>query len=76
MPLGAPGFYGTNADASQQTEYCKFCFQNGAFTQGDLTVEGMVDSSVAFMVQNLKFEESKARELSQAIIPQLKRWKA
>lgn len=51
MPLGAPGYFGTEVDGTENKEFCKFCFQNGNFT------------------------EEKARELSTAIIPSLKRWK-
>ena len=36
MPLGE-GFYGTNADGSRQTEYCKFCYARGAFADPALT---------------------------------------
>ena len=75
MPLGTPGFYGTNADASENHEFCKMCFENGAYTQPELTVEQMVESSVHFMTNSLNFEETKARELSAGVIPHLKRWK-
>jgi hypothetical protein len=75
MPLGTPGFYGTNADSSENTDYCKFCYQNGGFTQPDLTVDGMIDSSAKFMTEHLKFDEAKAREMSEAVIPKLKRWR-
>ena len=74
MPLGAPGFYGTTADGSEQADYCKFCYQHGAFTQPDLTVAQMIESSVKFMTQNLKFDEVNARAMSEAVIPTLKRW--
>jgi Putative zinc ribbon domain len=74
MPLG-PGFHGTEADAAETPDYCTFCYQSGTFTQPDITVGQMVDSSVSFMVGNLKFEEGKAREMSEAVIPTLKRWR-
>ena len=31
--------YGTNADGSLNDEYCKDCFQNGEFTEPDITLE-------------------------------------
>jgi hypothetical protein len=74
MPLGAAGFYGTNADGSEQKEYCKFCFQNGAFVQPELTVEGMIESSTKFMSQNMGMPEDQARTISERFIPTLKRW--
>jgi hypothetical protein len=74
MPLGAPGYFGSNEDGSENTEYCKYCYEKGVFTMPDLTVEGAVDASVQYMVKN-GFEEAKAREMSQAVIPGLRRWK-
>lgn len=75
MPLGAPGFYGTNADGSEEKEYCRFCFENGAFAQPDLTVQGMIDSSTEYMVKNLLIPEVQARKMSEEVIPTLTRWK-
>jgi len=67
--------YGTNADGSKSQEYCTFCFQKGAFTQPDLTLEGMVALSVEVMTRELGFAEPEARRLSNQVIPQLKRWR-
>ena len=75
MPLGTPGGYGTNTDGSENKEYCKFCFQNGSFTNPDQTLEEMIASSVAFMSEELHFPKEKAERMSNDIIPNLKRWK-
>jgi hypothetical protein len=32
---------GTNADGSRSAMYCSHCYQQGSFTQPDLTVDGM-----------------------------------
>ena len=33
MPMGnTDELYGTNTDGSKNTEYCKYCFENGEFT--------------------------------------------
>jgi len=32
---------GTNADGTKSAMYCSYCYQNGAFTQSDMTVEQM-----------------------------------
>ena len=39
MPLNKEENWGTNADDSKTQEYCRFCFQNGKFTNPDLTME-------------------------------------
>jgi hypothetical protein len=34
---------GTNSDGSLSTEYCSRCYQNGKFTQPDITLPQMVE---------------------------------
>lgn len=69
------GNFGTMADGAKNPEYCSFCFQNGAFTNPDQTVEQMVQTSIDFMTANLGFTREKAAEMSNAVIPNLRRWK-
>ncbi|HKZ52663.1 MAG TPA: zinc ribbon domain-containing protein [Candidatus Acidoferrales bacterium] len=66
--------YGTHADGSKHPEYCMFCFEDGAFTNPDQTLEEMIASSVENMMQDLGFPEEKARQLAHDVIPKLKRW--
>jgi hypothetical protein len=52
MPLniGTPmdkTFLGTAADGAAVAEYCKFCYQNGAFVEPALTLSDMVQKSVS-----------------------------
>lgn len=76
MPLSAEfENYGTEADGSPVSEYCQFCYQGGGFTKPDQTVEEMVQSSVDFMTANLGFSREQAAEMSNDVIPGLKRWK-
>lgn len=75
MPIDAAfANLGTELDGSPATEYCKFCFQNGEFTDPDLTLEGMIQASVDFMTKNLSFTPEMAAKMSNDIIPQLNRW--
>lgn len=42
MPLAHdPDGGGTNADGSTSDVYCSYCYQNGAFTQPDITAKEM-----------------------------------
>lgn len=76
MPLsGEVENYGTAADGSPVSEYCTFCYQGGGFTKPDQTVEEMVQSSIDFMTANLGFSREQATEMSNDVIPKLKRWK-
>ncbi len=69
---------GTNADGTQNEEYCIYCYKDGAFTD-DLTMEGMVESCAQFVDeynkntgQNLTQEELKS--MLRQYYPTLKRW--
>jgi radical SAM superfamily enzyme len=73
MPL-QKGFFATNEDGSENREYCPFCFQNGRFTEPDLTLEQMIQKSVNYMSTKLNFSREEAEKLSRDIIPNLKRW--
>lgn len=74
MPL-AEGLYGLNKDGSANGDYCKMCFSNGTFTEMKLTLEQMLDRSVAYMISEMKFSPERAREFAHTVIPDLKRWR-
>jgi hypothetical protein len=65
--------FGTNADGSRIEDYCCFCFQNGDFTNPDLTMEQMIERLV-HLSDKMGMSQSQARELAQKVIPTLKRW--
>ena len=47
MPMGPTDeHYGTEADGSKSKDYCKYCYQNGAFT-ADCTMGEMISSSLS-----------------------------
>ena len=75
MPMETPEMFGTNSDGSRSEEYCTYCFQNGAFTEPDITMQDMTDKCVSFMVQDNILPEAKAREMMTQYLPALKRWK-
>lgn len=74
IPLGEAGFYGSEKDGLETREYCKFCYQYGTYVEKDISLEQMIERSVAYMTTQLGFEETKAREVSKEIISSLKRW--
>lgn len=45
--------YGTNADGSLNDEYCKDCFQNGEFTEPDITLEEMIIRKTKEMMEKI-----------------------
>jgi hypothetical protein len=75
MPIEASfGNLGTETDGSPSTDYCSFCFRDGAFTNTEQTVDGMVQSSIDFMTANLGYSAEEASSLSNDVIRKLKRW--
>ena len=77
MPLNEE-VLGTNADGSKNSEYCIYCYKDGAFT-GDFTMEEMVAFCAQFVDeynkntgQNLTREAYK--DVLRQIYPGLKRW--
>ncbi len=75
MPISADfKNFGTEADGSSASEYCMFCYKDGGFTNPTQTVDEMVHSSIDFMTANLGFEREQATQMSNDVIPKLKRW--
>ena len=73
MPLNEEVF-ATNADGSQNQDYCKFCYDKGAFLQPDMTMQEMIDFCVPFLVKDMNISEAEAKGQLQEIMPKLKRW--
>jgi hypothetical protein len=74
MPLQNESDFGTNADGSPNHEYCNYCFQNGAFTQPEITKDEMIEKVAGMMVAMNIMPEDQAKSLVTTFIPTLKRW--
>jgi len=62
---------GTEANGAYSEEFCKHCYQNGAYTE-DLTVEEMIESATKRAI-----EAGAPKILAPLIrkgVPKLKRW--
>lgn len=73
MPLDDPQLRGSEKDGSQSAEYCKYCYTNGAFTNPDLSMNGMIE--VLTKLKESKRLPAAIVQQSVAILPGLKRWK-
>lgn len=74
MPLKKdPNGGGTNADGSISDMYCSLCYQNGEFTQPDITAEEMRVFVKGKLVE-MGFPKFIAGLFSKGI-PKLERWK-
>ena len=75
MPMGETDeMYGTELNGSKSTDYCMHCYENGAFTNPNLTLTEQIASVAALMVSNFGFSPEDAKEQCEAGIPTLKRW--
>ena len=66
---------GTEKDGTVSNDYCKQCYDNGAFTNPNITLEEMIDEVADIMVKNFGFSPEDAKEQCNAGLPNLKRWK-
>ena len=72
MPISDPELRGTEADGSKSTEYCKFCYQRGQFTNPNLTLDEMKNRMMAKKYTTIVFEQVIQEALKR--LPRLKRW--
>lgn len=73
MPMTADEHYGTNADGSKNTEYCCYCYKDGAFT-ASCTVEEMVEICLNACPE-MYTDREKSRKMMLEFFPTLKRWR-
>ena len=67
--------YGTNKDGSLNDEFCKDCFQDGEYTEPDITLNEMiVRKTKEMMAKNPRLAETEATSITVMFIPGLKRW--
>lgn len=75
MPLTDDLVKGTEKDGSLSPHYCKYCYQDGAFT-GEMTMEEMIDFCAPMMAQaDPHMTKEQAKERMGQFFPQLLRWK-
>lgn len=76
MPMGETDeLYGTNCDGSKNGDYCKYCYDGGAFA-ADCSMEEMIEFCVPIMAgENSGMSEEEARGMMRQFFPNLKRWK-
>ncbi len=76
MPMeGDQAQYGTNADGSQNGDYCLYCYKDGDFT-GQMSMQEMIEFCLPHVAQaNPALGEAGARKMMEEFFPQLLRWK-
>ena len=73
MPMQDESLYGTNADGSVNSDYCKYCYKDGEFLQ-KVTMDEYIEMMVPFAAQ-AGMTGDQMREYCKSVYPTLKRWK-
>ena len=77
MPIDKdPNKGGTNSDGSKSEKYCSFCFQNGKFTDEEISLKEKIEKNIQIAVSRLNIPENRAREMAESLLPNLERWKS
>jgi hypothetical protein len=73
MPLNDSELLGTEKDGSRKKYYCKYCYENGQFTNPQITLEEM-KTRVKSKMEEMKLD---ADTIGMAVssLPNLKRWR-
>lgn len=74
MPMDTEAVKGTEKNGLKSNEYCKYCYENGAFTHPKMNLEDM-KTNVKNKMKKLELHEY-AIQKAVNILPTLKRWKS
>ena len=73
MPLDSDAVKGTEKDGSKSSEYCMYCYENGALKNPEMTLDQMEDI-VKTQMQKMNLPENVVN-MSLKMLPTLKRWR-
>jgi hypothetical protein len=68
------GKHGTNADGTNNQDYCEHCCENGKFKYPSATMDGVIDVRIQYIVPHVYPDTETARNAMQELFPTLKRW--
>ena len=77
MPLDKPEDKGTETGGALSGDYCRYCYQNGAFTAPDATMDDIIAFNLKFNAENGHpfGPQEEAEKMMRSWFPTLKRWK-
>lgn len=75
MPLEKPEDFGTNADGSTSNEFCSLCYQNGIFTEPDISMREMIGKVTLILMNSMDLPKEQAESIAKDTIPHLNRWR-
>ena len=73
-PVSGVHEIGRTIDGLPDADYCRHCYDDGAFIEPAITVERMVDRTANIYFVKLGLSAEEARKAALASVPKLKRW--
>ncbi len=74
-PFDVPNMpFGTNADGTENPDYCGWCYQNGEFTSSGL--DDLIERNVPYLMDATGYTQEEAVSFMGAVMPTLKRWRS
>lgn len=73
--MKSQAIFGTESTLALNTEYCRYCYERGQFTEPEITKQQMIEKVADIMVFKTKIPHSVALKRASSLIPMLKRWK-
>lgn len=68
--------YGHEHNGAHSHDYCKWCYEDGAFSKESRTLEEQIEISAQGLVDNLGYSLEEAVSLMGVALPALRRWQA
>jgi hypothetical protein len=75
MPMSSDADYGTEKGGSISSDYCKYCYMNGAFVDESVTMAEMSEFCAQKMAEMNVAPYEQSKEMMDQMLPFLKRWK-
>lgn len=74
MMFTAPDQHGHEADGTEVEDFCRWCYDDGAYTY-ETTMEDMIEDCAPRMAEAMGWTVDESASLLGAVLPTLKRWK-
>lgn len=74
MMFTAPDQHGHEADGTEVEDFCRWCYDGGAYTY-ETTMEDMIEDCAPRMAEAMGWTVDESVSLLGAVLPTLKRWK-
>jgi hypothetical protein len=66
---------GTETDGTLNDDYCRDCYEDGEFSEPEITLKEMIEQSISSTSKSLNLTMKEAKIYLESILPTLKRWR-